>query len=437
MNIIQKSLLLLFLMDTLISCRNSGSESQNFVEINIEDNIESFKEIKLSDIADSVKYVPLETSNEIITGQITHLVITDGFYIVSGSNFCMTFNKNGRFLNHIGTRGHGPGQYLYIHTPSYDEKGRRIFLSTEGNKLLEFTVEGEFVRAIQLKPQLPSDYIYNSFFINDSIICGVMSRSHNGNKNLIYFFSEEGKLIKIFPNIFSNIASAPGINFSYSERILFKDNLSDTLYFLDHHLNLVPYYYFKLGKYDCPIEVYRTPVKSFEQFDERVQKIAEYIIVAGFFTDTKNFLLFTCDFGNNLPKSERVSKQYYLAQGEFSLNDTVVEGTSTAVGGVYNKNTLEVNFLKNYNGYYGFLNDIDGGMPFWPGNQPSLWSGTHAYLEELISIIEPYKIKAWIEGEEFKNSQPHNLEKKKLLEEMVSNLDLMDNPILMVVTLKN
>ncbi|MCF6357374.1 MAG: hypothetical protein L3J54_06150 [Draconibacterium sp.] len=70
----------------------------------------------------------------------------------------------------------------------------------------------------------------------------------------------------------------------------------------------------------------------------------------------------------------------------------------------------------------GFENDIDGFMPFYPTSISN--------RDELIGILEPYKIRQWIDENPDKAARlPPHLQKFR-------NIKDTDNPVLMLVKLK-
>jgi hypothetical protein len=76
----------------------------------------------------------------------------------------------------------------------------------------------------------------------------------------------------------------------------------------------------------------------------------------------------------------------------------------------------------------GILNDIDGGVNFFP-----MYA---ANSNVFISAIDAISLKKYVSSETFKNSKPKYPEKKRELESLANRLKDTDNPVLMVVTLE-
>ena len=76
----------------------------------------------------------------------------------------------------------------------------------------------------------------------------------------------------------------------------------------------------------------------------------------------------------------------------------------------------------------GLTNDLDGGVNFWPR--------TIINDSTFVSWIEASKLKEYIASNEFKESNPKYPEKKEELEKLANSLKDTDNPVLMLVRLK-
>jgi hypothetical protein len=76
----------------------------------------------------------------------------------------------------------------------------------------------------------------------------------------------------------------------------------------------------------------------------------------------------------------------------------------------------------------GFLNDIDAGVDIKFINN---------YDDNVISWIDAYALKTHVSSETFKNATPKYPEKKKELEKLANSINENDNPVLMLVKLKD
>jgi hypothetical protein len=80
------------------------------------------------------------------------------------------------------------------------------------------------------------------------------------------------------------------------------------------------------------------------------------------------------------------------------------------------------------NSSIGFINDFDGGIDFWP---IGIVNDNQVYRPlNIVSLKKGLENKS----EEITVKYP---DKKKALEKLISDSDISDNPILMIVTLKS
>lgn len=138
---------------TLFSCHtNLKDETGKAVVVKIAQPTEN--EIKLSLIADSLVYIPLETQNDLLIGQITKLSVSDNYLCVldeiTSNVFC--FTHDGKFVRKIGSRGVGPGEYVEINdVTTYSQQ---VYL-WDGNLRKIFIYDGE---SGELKQEVKTDY---------------------------------------------------------------------------------------------------------------------------------------------------------------------------------------------------------------------------------------------------------------------------------------
>jgi len=431
-----KNTMLIALLICLLSC-NEGKQrnTRSIPEIDIKSNINNFNIVNLSEIAENIEYIPLETDSQTLITQIvfpTHLIIAEELYIVRDNFSCKSYNKKGQFVCSYGNLGHGPEELTSIDRVSVDERNRKLYLSNS-RKILEFSYNGDYIRLIDIPVEVRENVDYTTEFValGDNIFCGIMKNSNIPIS--LYIFNDNNEVLGSHTSYYNYDSALKGsmMNFiimnlpylSIGKNVLYKDGLCDTLFIINNDLKIEPGYYFNFGKYSQPLDYLR----SFKEKSLDLQGTLNHLFVSNFF-ETENFLLFTCNFGNHIPKSELIPIDHNLYEGSI--------GNPNKVNGVFNKQTSDLIFLKktdkylNINGgFSGFINDIDGGVPFWPSTQP--------YGNKLVYAVNAYDLKNYIASDEFKNSKPKFPEKKIALEQLANSMDYFDNPVLMIVTLKN
>src|SRR6056297_2142057 len=75
------------------------------------------KELILSDYFSSIKFLPLETKENILLPRIYKMKkVKDRYYFITNTPFSefYIFNEDGRFIKSMNKYGKGPGEYTYL-----------------------------------------------------------------------------------------------------------------------------------------------------------------------------------------------------------------------------------------------------------------------------------------------------------------------------------
>ncbi|MDD2526182.1 MAG: 6-bladed beta-propeller, partial [Bacteroidales bacterium] len=116
--------ILLLLTLTLFACGgkksadSANADSQNgLVTFHLNAPPAKVEPLLLSEIADSVSYVALETTKETLTKD--GIRYGDRYYTIVNEEKLLCFDKGGKYLHQIGRQGQGPEEYLYLFDYSY------------------------------------------------------------------------------------------------------------------------------------------------------------------------------------------------------------------------------------------------------------------------------------------------------------------------------
>ena len=85
--------ILLLSLLVLSSCGKSNSNSSDGV-VTIEIGSPDKKEVKLSSLVDSVSYIPLETKNDLLIGQLAKLVVSDDYIYILDELSCTDIGRH-------------------------------------------------------------------------------------------------------------------------------------------------------------------------------------------------------------------------------------------------------------------------------------------------------------------------------------------------------
>lgn len=140
-----------YLFSFLCLCCVLSVSAQKPVVINLAKAIsESPKEIMLNELASGIRYVPLETTDDCLMNNEFYIMQYTGEDIITSGIF--HFDKNGKFLNKIGSKGQGPEEYLQDLFAFGDWKNKLLYVQN-WTTLTCYGFDGTFVRSIPT-PQL-------------------------------------------------------------------------------------------------------------------------------------------------------------------------------------------------------------------------------------------------------------------------------------------
>ena len=134
---VMKNITLILITTTffaLYSCSNqAGDSGKNKVyQVNL-DNPESSVDLKLSDLVDSVRLIPLETTPESLLGPYLYYVYSGNKYIlIYDINGMYKFSSDGRFIRKLFNAGRGPGEIAPMSTCYLYEKKDLLLIEERG-----------------------------------------------------------------------------------------------------------------------------------------------------------------------------------------------------------------------------------------------------------------------------------------------------------------
>jgi hypothetical protein len=277
---IKKIFFLCMLYISLVSCSDKKEFGQ-YPVIDVINNIEKYQRVYCSDLFSSIELIPLETNDDCLVGSVG-LLINDEFILTIGSSVLnnphiYAFNRTGKFMNEIASRGQGPGEYLSAAGVFFNTEKSTVYIA-DTRKCQEYDLEGNYIRSFQL-PVFSTgvfDITSRIGYIGGNLFIG--SDRYNGNNKFKYcIFNQDGDTIKTFPNyIFFNRTGMSMSLFDFAlnpisvdNRIYLKDYVNDTIYALTN-LNLQPAYVFDFGKYSFSKEQLENTIMGKEFSNEFV-----------------------------------------------------------------------------------------------------------------------------------------------------------------------
>ena len=130
----------------LLVCSCSNKESIPI--INLKKNIFNINSRELNNVIDSLKIIELKSDSCFIKDISLFGEAENQLYGYSSEGDIFILTDQGTLLKHFNHTGRGPSEYLFIWGAKLDQYNRQIIIHDFRNKLLKYSLNGEFVGEI-------------------------------------------------------------------------------------------------------------------------------------------------------------------------------------------------------------------------------------------------------------------------------------------------
>lgn len=179
--------------------------------------------MNLSEIADSIEVIKLQTEPGDILGLIREIIIKDKYiYVVDKSQQAIfLFDKSGRFVSKLARQGRGPGEYILMKPVFVDDKEEFIeFINFMGDKtplyrysLPDFEFIGEYPALCPMRitscKRTDSVYYYATQQLDNVV--------DDERTNAGLLIVKDGKIVK---TLFDKVIKTQGSVFSHIANVL-------------------------------------------------------------------------------------------------------------------------------------------------------------------------------------------------------------------------
>ena len=431
-----KKLTYILLAGILFSC--SGETKQTAAEektidniIRLGDAINQIREVNLSELVDSITYLPLETRKECLLRNTSWFNYSPPYIICSRT----VFDLNGKFIRIIGSIGQGPGEDPTQYMGSIFMKGH---FYSYGHKLIEYDENGKFTgKEIQLLSNTKSEFeiaerLSRIDWVSDWAPAGNNISIYN-LPDTVYTIDRNFNTLKAervispsIPKVKLNNVDYSGIKRAYtsnSDSALFYNYYNDTIYRVTEN-GLAPRWIVDLGEHKIPDEA--TLTRQNELFTDALMCIHKSRNSSDRKAAIKDCLN-NCEL-TRLTKGKKMIKAVYDTDNYiFIIWDEYV--VSPALMGLedqvypqiayYDKRTGETVAVKGR----GFIDDIHHKETFFPR--------FGVYDNQLFAYFWPYELHEYIEEKQAAGNKVD-----QALLDLSGKVDDEDNPIFMIAHLK-
>jgi hypothetical protein len=390
---------------------NEPSNTETVIEIDLlSEPVSTIK--KLSDFAENIEYIPLQTTESSLIGPfVLKIVNIDNRIYIKNSGFegeILCFDMDGKFLFKINNKGRGPKEYTFAtdFDISSDNKIMTI-LSSPIHKLLVYGISDTgftFQRSISLKD--PAPWRISMVPETDKVFLAIAPWT-GIEPTLSLLINTIGDTIHFKPNCYKykmvRTMSSRALNemlvYSTGNIVCFKEECSDTVFYVDAKDNS-----FKPRIIFDTHDTFFTP--EMRGGSEKMRNNTTFIPTI---FETSRYVFYW----------------YYT---------TIVDQNIVNLYGFLldkkTKTKYKFDIGKEYK--IKLKDDLSGGPDFDIEFQDNQCSGG-----KLFSFVEALTLKKYVASEDFKNAKVRDTKNKNELKKMADSLKETDNPVLIIVTPKN
>ena len=256
-------LLTCILFSSCSSNRQQETVSENlpYTVIPFEKGVENEKQVKLSEIAEKITFIPMETTDASLLTKVraNNIISVNGTIVIPCFYLgAWTFDENGKFIAPISRKGQGPGEFTRFLSVAGNSDRNLIYVKSS-RKMMAFRPDGTFVNEYKLPGiGLPWEY---SIIMQDSITLSNIINATGQSQYRLILSNTQGDTLKAFPQ-YDHFEMPYGMNYAYcnnKENYLYQykgesvyhDYYCDTLYTVTRD-SLLPRYLLDMGKYKLP-----------------------------------------------------------------------------------------------------------------------------------------------------------------------------------------
>ena len=182
---------ILFSSFLLYSCRNGTNGDLMEILVDIGKN----SPLLLTEITEEFTAIELELTEESMINPdlIRKVLLCDSFVFVLDEQM-LVFDRKGKFIRSIGSKGQGPGEYIFIQSFTFDEKNKIIYIINNRSQIIGYDLNGNFIKELSMKNlnggrggQILSIECFNNELL--LFVESIIEKQDNKNEKLLCYHS--------------------------------------------------------------------------------------------------------------------------------------------------------------------------------------------------------------------------------------------------------
>ena len=237
----------------LFTCSCGNKKNPTVITVDVQSSTGS--ELKnLSEIAEDIQYIPLETRPEAFMKFINYLKATDDKFYINTVLELLCFDRSGKFLYKLDQQGRGPNEYTYLSDYDIKPEKKQVIVLTRGKLFFydETDTGFRFSKEVELKIQ-PN---YCDFIPGQDNILLSFTASTGENKYQCIGINPEGDTLFKRPNFYRFTRNSKVVMGFNIDNVIIKNNeilrikgfLTDTMFTITRDYKFIPYMILNTGR---------------------------------------------------------------------------------------------------------------------------------------------------------------------------------------------
>ncbi len=281
-----KTISILILILAAYSCNNNPKKSKKEnsidllmrhevkypISLDFEKAVDDWREVNLSEIADSIEYIKLEGTDKSFIKKIHTFSVTDSFIFIPQYVNVLQFDRKGNFIRVLGKKGRGPKEYLNVFGTAVNNDLQEVYVNSGGTRKIQvYNFEGKHLRSLKyftcgdFNMAGPNTII--SYIENDSGQEQYKLLLTNENRDTINFLTRTDQFKK--PKVmYSTIWVLNNILYKNNNKVHFDALYNDTIFCIDTPQKIYAKYVLQKGKYKLPMDKRMETLNNVDKFNK-------------------------------------------------------------------------------------------------------------------------------------------------------------------------